>query len=113
MVYGFNASGFSTPHGGYQSGYQQNYYLGATLNTPWKQLTGGFAFDYVRNFAGGTDPGQDSVDVFVIGLYGTYKATDKLSVSGRAEFINGEFTNGGGADISENGYEFTATVEYD
>jgi hypothetical protein len=113
MVYGFNAAGTSAPHGGYQSGYQQNYYLGATLNTPWKQLTGGFAFDYVRNFLGGSDPGQFDVDVYVIGLYGTYKATDKLSFNGRAEFINGEQTNGGGADRSANGYEFTATVEYD
>ena len=113
MVYGFNAAGVSAPHGGYQSGYQQNYYLGATMNTPWKQLTTGFAFDYVRNFLGGSDPGKNDVDVYVIGLYATYKATDKLSLSGRAEFINGEFTNGGGADRSENGYELTTTVEYD
>jgi hypothetical protein len=112
-VYGFNAGGFSAPHGGYQSGYQQNYYLGATVNTPWKQLTGGFAFDYVRNFLGGSDPGMNDVDVYVIGLYATYKATDKLSLNGRAEFLNIDFSNGSGFESSENGYELTATVEYD
>jgi hypothetical protein len=113
MVYGFTSSSGQT---GDQSGYQQNYYLGATMNTPWKALTGGFAFDYVRNFNGGFEaPGTSTLtDVYVIGLYGTYKATDKLSFNGRAEYVHSTATTQpADSDVNHDGYEFTATVEYD
>ncbi|HZL13789.1 MAG TPA: outer membrane beta-barrel protein [Verrucomicrobiae bacterium] len=118
VVYGFNTGSGNT---GYQGGYQQNYYLGATMNTPWKQLTSGFAFDYVRNNGGGDEAGgvdgfRDEQDTYVIGLYATYKATDKLSLNGRAEYVHSDF-NDSGTDAAfsghGDGYEVTGTVEYD
>jgi hypothetical protein len=126
VVYGFN-NGTSTIEPGFSGaagGYQQNYYLGATLNTPWKALTAGFAFDYVRNAGGGFDDpfigeGTGKTDTYVLGAYATYKATDKLSFNGRAEFVHSD-TSGtvfdpgaAGFDIQSDGYELTATVEYD
>jgi hypothetical protein len=122
-VYGF-ATG--SGHYGAQSGYQQNYYFGATVNTPWKQLTTGVAFDYVRNNGGGNESGsffdnyQDITDVYVIGVYATYKATDKLSFNGRAEYAHSDFTQAASNNSEESAYEsmndaeeITATVEYD
>lgn len=119
MVYGFNTS---SGHDGGMSGYQQNYYLGATMNTPWKQLTAGFAFDYVRNNGGGFEEGgtfgfRDTTDGYVLGAYVTYKATDKLSINGRAEYFHQDFREVsdffGDSEFHSDGYEFTATVEYD
>ena len=56
-------------------------------------MTTGIAFDYVHNYlGGGTD---DDVrwynDVTVLGLYATYKATDKLSFNGRGEYVHGQY----------------------
>lgn len=93
----------------YQGGYQVNYYGGLTLNTPWKPLTGGVAFDYVQNAESLGDAGEN---VFAIGLYGTYKATDKLSFDARGEYVEGD----PGADKfsgSQNLAELTGTIEYD
>jgi hypothetical protein len=126
-VYGFvNSPVGSSSHYGAQSGYQQNYYFGATVNTPWKQLTTGVAFDYVRNSGGGDESGsafdnfQDITDTYVIGLYVTYKATDKLSINGRAEYVNTHFTQSASNtseefafESSNDAEEITATVEYD
>jgi len=103
-------------HEGYMGGDQINYYGGLTLNTPWKALTGGLAFDYAENFDGGFEPaGEDThlrVDEMVFGAYATYKATDKLSFDGRAEYVEadayGNFIAGSG-----NLVEVTGTVEYD
>ncbi len=121
-VYGYNTS---AGRSGAQSGYQQNYYAGATLNTPWKKVTAGLAFDYVRNSGGGdeasdfffTEDFRDITDVYVIGAYVTYKATDKLSVNGRAEYVHGDFVEDsrffGNSEFQSDGYEVTGTVEYD
>jgi hypothetical protein len=117
MVYGFTSAAAENSSG-YQSGYQQNYYFGVTMNTPWKQLTTGIALDYVRNINGGSEsPGiHSSADVYVLGAYATFKATDKLSISGRAEYANSDsITTVGGTDheSTHDAYELTATVEYD
>jgi hypothetical protein len=88
-----------------QAGNQVNYYGGLTLNTPWKPLTGGVAFDYAQNYAALGE------NVMVFGLYGTYKATDKLSFSARGEYAEGD---SGSLDTgSQNLVELTGTVEYD
>jgi len=88
-----------------QAGNQVNYYGGLTLNTPWKALTGGLAFDYVQNYA---DLG---VNDSIFGLYATYKATDKLSFNARGEYVE---TDSGFSHVgSENLVELTGTVEYD
>lgn len=117
-VWGFNG-GSDTGFNGYHSnGNQFNGYAGATINTPWKQFTAGVAFDYVKNFLGGGDSNGDDWhnDVQVVGIYGTYKATDKLSFDGRGEYIHGQYTEnftGGGFGYSSEGFELTGTMEYD
>ena len=119
IVYGFNGGHEYGYSGYYANGNQVNYYLGATLNTPWKQLTVGAAWDYVHNFmGGGTDLGDTwHNDDMVIGLYGTLKATDKLSFNGRAEYLHGQnnedFGGGGHFGYSSEAFEVTGTVEYD
>jgi hypothetical protein len=128
IEYGFNGGNDYGSAGYYANGNQVNYYAGATLNTPWKELTVGAAFDYVHNFlGGGADPGDEwHNDVSVLGLYGTYKATDKLSFSGRAEYIHGQYSEdyttveitGGAIGDPHIGYsseamELTGTMEYD
>jgi hypothetical protein len=87
----------------FQDGNQVNYYGGLTLNTPWKPLTGGAAFDYVQNFA------DTGANVMAYGLYATYKATDKLSFSGRGEYVESDPGSNPGAG-SQNLIELTGTV---
>jgi hypothetical protein len=142
-VYGF---GGTYDGDNVDNGYQLNLYAGATLNTPWKQLTAGVAFDYVHNLGGGEvynytystnsfDHSWSYTDEAVVGLYATWKQSDKLSFNGRAEWAEtryydngsynytgtspyyegtfpgdfGQFSDGGTLDQ----YELTATVEYD
>jgi hypothetical protein len=129
-VYGFGgASGYYSYEysaNGYGDGDQCNVYAGATVNTPWKQLTVGAAFDYVHNRGGGYsyssegDSYQYWEDTAVIGLYGTFKATDKLSFNARGEWAyNRSYYHGNGIDYADNytstdnALELTGTVEYD
>jgi len=119
IVYGFDGGHDFSDTGYYANGDQFNLYAGATLNTPWKQLTTGIAFDYVQNYlGGGTDYGDTwDNDVTVLGLYATYKATDKLSLNGRAEYVHGQYNEDDygyyGFSYSSEGMELTGTVEYD
>jgi hypothetical protein len=108
MVYGF-AGG--TEGDATQAGNQVNYYAGATLNSPWQNVTFGAAFDYVQNLGGGEGLGGAHVNENIWGLYNTIKATDKLSFNTRGEFW--------GVDVKDspvgygNGVSLTETVEYD
>jgi hypothetical protein len=132
-VYGWNASN-SGANGNFASGDQVNYYAGLTLNTPLKQLTLGAAFDYAQNLGGGANQNQYNYysysytgsvtahqDVWVAGVYGTFKATDKLSFSLRGEYQQNktilEFNNVASSsfntDYTTSGFEVTGTVEYD
>jgi len=116
IVYGFNNGpyyGGQDPNKLYSNGYQANYYAGATLNTPCKQLTTGVAFDYVHNLFGGTE--GDWADAWNLALYATYKATDKLSLNVRGEYNEGTYyyrDEGVGA-FNDNLVELTGTIEYD
>jgi hypothetical protein len=126
VVYGFNNAATSDGDGevaGFAAGDQLNGYFGATLNTPIKALTVGAAFDYVQNLGGGSsDDGYNNHnDVYVVGLYATYKATDKLSLSARGEYLHvenisaysgGEFS-AYSYSYSGDAYELTGTIEYD
>jgi hypothetical protein len=137
-VYGFAAGGDSSDGEGYNNGYQLNLYAGATLNTPWKQLTAGIAFDYVNNLGGGYAYNYDfatndfehetsTSEATVVGLYATWKQSDKLSFNGRAEWAeyryydtgsyNHSYDEGSVGSYNDSGtsdtYELTATVEYD
>jgi len=124
MVYGWaggtqgqsvNANGTNVE--GTQGGNQVNYYAGATLNSPWKDVTFGAAFDYVQN-VGGTSYETPSgsyirVNDYIGGLYNTIKATEKLSFNSRFEYwyVQGNQNNSNGA--FDNGVSLTETVEYD
>ncbi len=104
----------SYPAGGDQGGNQQNYYAGATLNSPWKNVTFGAAFDYVQNL-GGTATFGLHADDYIFGLYNTIKATDKLSFNTRGEYweVNAKGGPNGSSLGSDTGISLTETVEYD
>jgi len=99
----------------FQGGNQVNYYGGLTLNTPVKELTTGVAFDYARNLADGAVGAINTgADVVAIGLYTTYKATDKLSLSARGEYVEqDDYTKAKSFTGSGNVIELTGTIEYD
>jgi hypothetical protein len=109
MVYGFaaNNTGYNP-----QGGNQVNYYAGVTLNTPCKALTTGLSFDYVQNVGGITQSGSSHMNDYIVGLYATFKATDKLSFSARGEYFEEDLVGGNG-NFSSNGAELTGTVQYD
>jgi len=100
-IYGYTSKTF-----GYANDYQANYYAGMTLNTPWKQLTTGFAFDYAYHFD------AMPINVWVLGGYATLKATDKLSFSARGEYAKATILPSGAGD-SPDLIEITGTMEYD
>ncbi len=121
MVYGF-ANNVTTPAAnpstgtGDQGGNQINYYLGATLNSPWSGVTFGAAFDYAQNYGGATRTiGGTTVhsDPFVLALYNTIKATDKLSFNSRAEYWEAQDFSGSSYKDGDNGISLTETVQYD
>ncbi|MGD0743666.1 MAG: outer membrane beta-barrel protein [Verrucomicrobiota bacterium] len=120
IEYGFSNGNYygggDVPSDVHHGGNQVNYYAGATMNTPWKQLTTGVAFDYVYNLFGGDI--ADWANAWDLGLYATFKATDKLSFNARGEYLEGTYYYVGGAESSGGGYndnamELTGTVEYD
>ncbi|HEY5346045.1 MAG TPA: outer membrane beta-barrel protein [Verrucomicrobiae bacterium] len=114
MVYGFagGTQGTGFVHGD-QGGNQQNYYAGATLNSPWKDVTFGAAFDCVQNLAG-TSIGGYHADDYIFGLYNTIKATDKLSFNTRGEFWEVDAKGGVSPKTgSDEGISLTETIEYD
>ena len=120
LVYGFNnayQSAFSsaTPPAipaGSSGGDQGNYYVGATLNSPWKDVTFGACFDYVQNVNGGSGIEGFHANDYIAGLYNTIKAMDKLSFNSRAEYweIDAMTSHEVG---SYSGISLTETVEYD
>jgi len=112
MIYGY--AGGVEGAGGTQGGNQVNYYAGATLNSPWKEVTFGACFDYVQNLAGTSIAGFHADD-YIFGLYNTIKATDKLSFNSRAEYweIDAKGGAGGGSAGSNGGVSLTETVQYD
>jgi len=93
VVYGFN--------GGSKD--QANYYAGLTLNTPVAGLKSGIAFDHVSDGFG-----IAGNDVDLLGVYGSYQATPKLSLHARGEFGWWESGSSKWDSIS-----FTGTAQYD
>jgi hypothetical protein len=97
----------STVYGGVVIGSdidQDNFYVGATFNTPVADLKVGFAYDYRIS--------DVSADAQVLGAYASFQATEKLSLHGRAEYGDGEEGNtsfwGEQSVIA-----FTATAQYE
>lgn len=112
VVYGFGGSGSIEMQGN-----QVNYYAGATLNTPVKNLTTGVAFDYAQNLGGlggvTLGAGPLNYDAMAIGLYATYHFTDKLSFDGRGEYVYFQQNSYDNYANSADGVELTGTLEYD
>jgi hypothetical protein len=95
---------------------ETHYYVGGTINTPVSGLKFGTAFDYI-------DVHNAHGDMYSLGVYAAFQATEKLSFYGRAEYARqrGDFIllglNGPGATelttMPEKAMELTATVQYD
>jgi len=81
---------------------QDNYYVGATLNTPVTGLKAGVALDSV-NADANSALGEDA---WSLAVYASFQASEKLSLHGRAEKID---FSGGTGDI----LGLTATAQYD
>jgi hypothetical protein len=101
----------STLYGGVINGFssaavdnQTHFYLGGTVATPVAGLKVGGAFDYVNahNYPNNGDT------MWALAGYGSYQATEKLSVHGRAEYANLEAPSD---DVTLFG--LTGTVQYD
>jgi hypothetical protein len=82
-------------------------YVGGTLATPVTGLKVGVAFDYIT---ADDLPSGVGDNIWTVGAYGSYQASEKLSFHGRAEYLQGE-SNGTADDLELFG--LTATVQYD
>jgi len=97
---------------------QENIYIGATLPTPIEGLSLGAAWDHIENVRG-----LDGCDADVFALYASYQASEKMSLHGRAELLDGDhaallqsFDNGVQSfdNIADDEMlSLTATVQYD
>ncbi|MFN7139105.1 MAG: outer membrane beta-barrel protein [Limisphaerales bacterium] len=78
---------------------QTSWYAGATLATPVEGLRLGAAFDFVQ------DPGffPAANDIWTVGVYASFRATDKLGLHLRGEYVD--------LDVND-GWAATATVDY-
>jgi hypothetical protein len=97
-----------------------SWYLGATVPTPITKLKLGVAFDYYDDHNSGAGNSSDD-SIWVAGLYATYQATDKLSLSLRAEYLNEDgvsLNDVPGVDYgwsyrhNDSAEEVTATAQY-
>ena len=100
-------------------GTRDNYYVGATVNTPVTGLKAGVSFDYVHMWGSATTSGSVISPVFAAAnvdnqyawaLYVSYQATEKMSLHGRAETIREQ---GQVAGSNNEAYALTGTVQYD
>jgi len=62
------------------------WYVGATINTPVKDLTFGASYDSIAHL---DVLGKDGGHSMAVAGYGSYKLTDKLTFNGRAEYAMG------------------------
>jgi len=97
---------------------QQNLYVGATLPTPIDGLSLGAAWDYVENAGTVTGSASAQGDANILAGYISYQATDKMTLNGRIEYLDGDngilinAANGATAVDSEL-LSLTGTVQYD
>ncbi len=87
---------------------QTSWYVGATLNTPVKGLRIGAAYDYA-GVSGQPVTDGESAYVNVTGLYASYLLTEKLTLSGRGEYVSSDTT----VFLARKLFEVTATLQYD
>jgi hypothetical protein len=106
VINGFNQGLFQPVIGGQVGANETHYYVGGTMNTPVTGLKCGLAFDDVEVHNG-------SGEIWCIGAYGAYQATEKLSVYARTEYIRQRGEWALLAPLPERAIEFTTTVQYD
>jgi len=120
----------STLYGGVVNGYNNsvvgsglampsfNAYVGSTIATPVTGLRFGAAWDYLKldsNVVGT----QTEADVWSIGGYASFQATEKLSLHARFEYVTGDIDQGltgvsiGNVAPGNAIYAATATAQYD
>lgn len=90
-------------------------YTGATLKTPWEQLSLGAAFDY--RFRGSTAAAPTGTSwAYAVAGYAAYQVTEKLKFNNRIEYTTGtDGTYGaamGGADPQDEFVAYTGTLDY-
>ncbi len=114
----------STLYAGLVNGYntgadwdQSSYYLGATLNTPVKNLKVGAALDYLITTGYGNGSSDGDGDATSLSLYASLQATEKLSLHLRGEYAETDTTLlGGTGNLSGGNSKFlalTSTLQYD
>ena len=69
-----------------------HFYVGATIPTPLEGLALGVAFDYADDLVSDDSlPSPlDEVDVWTLGGYVSWQATEKLTLNGRIEYLKGD-----------------------
>ncbi|HEX5223014.1 MAG TPA: outer membrane beta-barrel protein [Verrucomicrobiae bacterium] len=115
-LYGGILVGFDNFANAGAGGTRDNYYVGATVNTPVTGLKAGISFDYAHMWDGATTASVISpafaaaVDnQYAWALYLSYQATEKMSLHGRAETIREQ---GDVAGTDNEAYALTGTVQY-
>lgn len=100
-------------------GTRDNYYVGATINTPVTGLKAGVSFDYAHMWGAASTPnsvispvfnGNDVNNQYAWGVYASYQATEKMSLHVRGETIREQ---GDAATSNNEAYAVTGTVQYD
>jgi hypothetical protein len=114
-LYGGVVNGYNdvenTPGGG-GTDFDENstsWYAGGTLATPVAGLKIGAAFDYFHLH---NQPSGAGDNAWAIAGYASYQATEKLSLHGRAEYIEDEVFFGSPTSKAKI-FAATATVQYD
>jgi hypothetical protein len=121
----------STLYAGLVNGYntgadwnQSSYYVGATLNTPVKNLKVGAALDYLITTGHHNGSSDGDGDATSLSLYASLQATEKLSLHLRGEYAETDTSLLGGtaateADLSglaggnSKFFALTSTLQYD
>jgi opacity protein-like surface antigen len=104
------------------AGTRDNYYVGATINTPVTGLKAGISFDYAHMWGDATTasvispafnppnvPANNVENQYAWALYLSYQATEKMSLHGRAETIREQ---GDVAGSDNEAFALTGTVQY-
>ena len=115
-LYGGVLVGFDLAANGGAGGTRDNYYVGATVNTPVTGLKAGISFDYVHMWNGASTAsiispalGAPVDNQYAWALYLSYQATEKMSLHGRAETIREQ---GDVAGSDNEAYALTGTIQY-
>ncbi|MBM3846352.1 MAG: hypothetical protein FJ405_08705 [Verrucomicrobia bacterium] len=97
----------------------QNFYVGATINTPWTGVKFGVAYDYFGKEDTSVERGLGSARGDAISVYTSIKLTEKLTLLARGEHYEqsasgvGPTVNNGGGALPTRVLAGTATLQYD